>query len=288
MTLQQLMSFISVAQTKNFSTSAKLLYLSQPTLSNQIKALEKEIGYELFSRLNNGIVLTEAGEVFLEEAQYIIAHYEKIKKKLYTIKKRKDEILQIGYTDSFELKSIMPFLTKLKENRENIQLDLRIGERMTLLHALKDNELDLVVTYSLEQEKETSFQFCTLFSTKTNKLLLAMPKNHPLASLKSCTLLDIKENDVLWIDHGLSSDMFEFEKKAMTSLDKITLKECPTLYDALILCEGGFGLTLLPDYMIPSNSSLAYVPIMELPAGKFGFCYNEDCSDLLKELVQSI
>lgn len=79
MTIQQLIGFISVAQTRNFSYSALQLYITQPALSNQIRTLERELGCELFARDGKNVELTASGTAFLEEARYMVGHYENVR-----------------------------------------------------------------------------------------------------------------------------------------------------------------------------------------------------------------
>lgn len=287
MTLQQIISFISVAETKNYTYSAKQLYVTQPTLSNQIKTLEKELGYVLFRRTNNGIELTEAGETFLTEARYMISHYEKAKKKLYLADKLKTEVLRIGYFANHELNSVLPILTKLKEKYPHLQLDLKVDARTNLLYALKDKELDMVVTYSIDKEMISGLSFHRLFSCESGEhmMMLAVPKNHPLSKKKSCSLENLKEDDVLWIDAGLDLDTFDVQKKLGMTETSVAIKECFSIQDALAICKAGFGVTLIPDYAIVEDPSLCYIPLMKMPEAEFGFYYNENPEGLLKELI---
>ena len=82
MTVQQLRTAMEAARTGAITQAAKNLYLSQPNASSMLRTLEQELGYEIFSRTNSGIVPTEAGERFLEHAKVILAQLQE----LYTIR----------------------------------------------------------------------------------------------------------------------------------------------------------------------------------------------------------
>ena len=82
MTIQQLRTAMEAARTGSITQAAKNLYLSQPNASSMLRTLEQELGYEIFSRTNSGIVPTEAGERFLEHAKVILAQLQE----LYTIR----------------------------------------------------------------------------------------------------------------------------------------------------------------------------------------------------------
>lgn len=73
MNFEQIKSFLSVAKTGNFSMAAKERYLSQPTISNQLKMLEKELGVQLFLRNSKNITLTEQGRMFHKYANKLIS-----------------------------------------------------------------------------------------------------------------------------------------------------------------------------------------------------------------------
>lgn len=287
MTMQQLIGFVSVSETRNYSQSAKKLYLTQPALSNQIKSLEEELGYKLFKRTSNGIELTEAGETFLVEAQYMISHYEKAKKNLYFTHKLGQQKLHMGYSDYDIWRPFVPILSELKSMYPELQMDVKKNDRKDLLDALKDEELDFVVTYMLDEEQDSSVEFKSLFSTHDNfSLMLAVQQDHPLAKKDSVSIYDLHENDVLWIDAGLGVDVFEFQEKTGISLEGVTIKDCPSLRDALMLVESGFGFTILPEFIIPKNSPLKFIRFMDMPEASFGFCYRKDCSELVKDLVK--
>lgn len=292
MTLQQLMGFVSVAETKNYSQSAKKLYLTQPALSNQIKSLEKELGYELFKRTSKGIELTPAGETFIVEARYMIAHFEKAKKNLYLTQKLGTQKLRMGYTDYDIWAPLKPALAQLKKQHPEVQLDVRKDERTTLINALEDGELDILITYFLREKEhpllefESLYFFESLYSTEDNHyMMLAVPKNHPLAKRDFVDLYDLHEEDVLWIDEGLGVDIFEFQEKTGLDLENITIKDCPSLRDALSLCETGFGFTVIPDFAVPKDSDLKFIPLLKMPDSQFGVAHRKDCSHLVKELI---
>ncbi|MHB9096069.1 MAG: selenium metabolism-associated LysR family transcriptional regulator [Eubacteriales bacterium] len=74
--LRQLKAFITVAENKSFTKAAKLLYMTQPAISAQIKALEERLEVSLMERNDKNMVLTEAGQIFFQEAQKIISLYD--------------------------------------------------------------------------------------------------------------------------------------------------------------------------------------------------------------------
>ena len=90
MTLQQLRYVIQAADSRSMNEAAKALYISQPSLSEAIKELEKEIGIELFKRSSHGTVLTPEGEEFLGYARQVTDQYQLLENRyIYRTKGRK-------------------------------------------------------------------------------------------------------------------------------------------------------------------------------------------------------
>src|SRR6185369_16976930 len=98
MELRQLRYFVAVAETGNISRAAKQIFLTQPALSRQIKALEHEIGHYLLERQAHSIRLTPAGEALLREAREVIQHADQMLERVRSASQ--DVRLRVGYAPS--------------------------------------------------------------------------------------------------------------------------------------------------------------------------------------------
>ena len=101
MELRQLKYFVKVAELLSFSKAAKALFITQSTLSQQIKQLEDELDMALFFRNNHKVSLTEAGETFLEGAKKTLAEADDNKAKILDLAQGHRGVLNIGVTYSF-------------------------------------------------------------------------------------------------------------------------------------------------------------------------------------------
>jgi len=101
MELRQLKYFVKVAELLSFSKAAKALYITQSTLSQQIKQLEDELDMALFFRNNHKVALTEAGSTFLEGAKKLLAEADDNKAKIMDLALGRSGVLNIGVTYSF-------------------------------------------------------------------------------------------------------------------------------------------------------------------------------------------
>ena len=78
MEIRQLKYFITLAEMQNFTKASKAMFITQPTLSQQIQALESELCVELFTRSNRGVILTDAGQVLYQEAERLCANMKSV------------------------------------------------------------------------------------------------------------------------------------------------------------------------------------------------------------------
>ena len=100
MKIEHLREFLILEKTRNFSEAAKILHISQSSLSKHIAALEDEVDVDLFKRLGNTLQLTEAGSVFLDGALILVNDHNSFVERMKAIKARNDAVLEIGYLSS--------------------------------------------------------------------------------------------------------------------------------------------------------------------------------------------
>ncbi|MGV9877098.1 LysR family transcriptional regulator, partial [Streptomyces cellulosae] len=96
MQFQQLQYFVAVAETRHFTRAAELVHVAQPSLSQQIKALERELGADLFRRARGNITLTDAGEALLPLARRILADADTARHEVQEEAERLEDALELG------------------------------------------------------------------------------------------------------------------------------------------------------------------------------------------------
>lgn len=146
MELRQLKYFKAACELQNFSEAARALYISQSTLSQQIKQLEDELEVLLFDRIGKRIVPTEAGLAFLPYANKALQDAEDGKQILRDLKGIKIGNLHVGVTYSMGpvlVSALEPF-TKVYPN---IRLRITFGTSEELLHLLENNGLDILLSF---------------------------------------------------------------------------------------------------------------------------------------------
>lgn len=145
-------TFITLAETNNFSQAAKKLFVAQSTVSSRIKEIEKYYGQELFSRDNKSVELTVAGEHFLQYALKVMALDKDIKLTLSNLNFTKR--LRIGSPHAFYIGRLRNAFEGFMEEHKDISLNLHISHSNLLLEDLSNDIIDLAaVSYVPKSSK---------------------------------------------------------------------------------------------------------------------------------------
>ncbi|MFG2650343.1 LysR family transcriptional regulator [Streptomyces sp. NPDC048436] len=145
MQFQQLLYFVAVAETRHFTRAAEQVHVSQPSLSQQVRALEKELGAELFSRARGNIALTDAGEALLPLARRILADADTARIEVQELAQLRRGRIRLGATPSVCTGLLPEVLRAFHDRHPGIQLLLEEGGSHDLVRELARGALDLAV-----------------------------------------------------------------------------------------------------------------------------------------------
>ena len=207
MELRQLKYFVKSAEYLNFSVAAKHLYITQSTLSQQIKQLEYELGFELFLRNSRHIQLTEAGEEFLPFARKTILDAEDGVQRLHDLQHVKTGTLRVGVTYSLSTVLTEGLISFMKVF-PGIKLEIYYKTVDELLVLLREHKVDFILSYKPLSDAP-DVDSMPLFE---NTLALVVSKDHPLASRKTIKLNELSGKPLILPSKGL---------QARTMLDKL-------------------------------------------------------------------
>ncbi|MBM7169915.1 LysR family transcriptional regulator [Streptomyces sp. G44] len=145
MQFQQLLYFIAVAETRHFTRAAESVHVSQPSLSQQIRALEKELGAELFSRARGNITLTDAGEALLPLARRILADADTARIEVQELAQLRRGRIRLGATPSVCTGLLPEVLRAFHDRHPGIQLLIEESGSHDLVRELARGALDLAL-----------------------------------------------------------------------------------------------------------------------------------------------
>ncbi len=179
MELRHLRYFVMVAEELNFSKAALRLYTAQPSLSQQIKDLEDEVGVTLLHRTKRKVELTEEGSIFLEQARLTLAQADKAIAMARQVSKLKKQQLTIGFVPVVEMKVFPSVLPSLRVQNPNLKIELRSMNNTEQMEALKNGIIDIAFMRDNLNNDEIQSQFVL-----REPLMLLIPHNHSLAQFK--------------------------------------------------------------------------------------------------------
>jgi DNA-binding transcriptional LysR family regulator len=188
-TLQQLRILKAIATEKNFTKAAELLYLSQPSLSKQIKILEKTLDVLLINRENSKISLTENGKVFLEYSERILALCEESCRALVDLKNGERGNLTVGASQTIGTYLMPRVLALFAQNYPQIDLKVQVNSTRIIAKNVRDREIDIaVVGGEIPDELKKNL---TVENFVEDEFSLIVSKSHPFATKRIITKEDL-------------------------------------------------------------------------------------------------
>jgi LysR family hydrogen peroxide-inducible transcriptional activator len=199
MEITQLRYVIAVAETGNFTRASERMNVSQPSLSQQIINLEKELNQKLFHRLGRKAVLTEVGTAFLERARRIVFEIEGATKELSDSPTLGRQIT-VGAIPTLAPYILPGLITRCSKRFPNLQIHIQEDFKSRLIRAVVEGELDLAIVALPVSDPRIHTE-----SLLKEPLLLAIGKNHPLAKRAKMTAANLANETFVML--GSSSSL---------------------------------------------------------------------------------
>lgn len=186
--LRQIKYFQSVVRNNSFSEAAEECHISQSAISQQIKALETELGFSLLERKNRKFVLTPAGEHFYKKSLILIADYEQMCREASKIARGDAVVLKIGYLRSYNSPEVHQALEEFSTRYPDLSVQLLYGNHEELFTLLRTGGADLVLN---DQRRAFSDEYVNLILA-TSRMYIELAARNPVASLPSVTVQELK------------------------------------------------------------------------------------------------
>lgn len=248
MDLRALNIFIEVAELGSFTQAGEKLGYSQPTISFQIKQLEKELGVQLFDRIGHTVTLTDAGRDALGYAQNI-CHLSNEMILGSEARQIPSGVLRLGMADSLCAPLIAVRFADFREQYPHVSLHISTGDTSELLRLLDRNEVDMICTmddhvydnnYVIAEEEEIKAHFVA--SSKSD-----------LARKERIRMEEILERPFMLTEKGMSYRRLMDEKLARDNMEIQPILETGRADLICALAEEDAGIGFLPDYVTEEN-----------------------------------
>lgn len=256
MELRQLKSFIKTAETLNFSEAARQLSISQSTLSQQIKALEEELGTTLFVRDTHSVMLSESGEALLPLARQTINDAESCYTQIKDLETLVSGRVNIGICHSFDTLitgTVMEFLEKFP----GIKVNVFIRAKDELMDMLKKREIDFALAFKPEITHE-NIESSLLFN---DRIVAVAHKNHPAAQQKSISIKELLRYRTIMPSRNMMARQMLERFSDSVYQDRNMVFEINNINTVLDLLERGNMVSILTKTSIMGRENLLAVPL---------------------------
>jgi len=188
--MRQLVYFIAVAEANSFRAAAEALHMSQPPLTQQIQALERALGVDLFDRSKRRIELTAAGVELLDDARAIIAAANRSFERARAVGRGAFGTIRLGLADDFIFGPIFARVLHFARDNPHIAIETYVGTSSDLIAKLEQNAFDLILTNQPVGPHDGALVEHAL---PPSRVLALVPQGHRLVGHASLTPHDIAD-----------------------------------------------------------------------------------------------
>lgn len=243
MNLRDLKYIVAVDDSGHFGRAAERCFVSQPTLSGQIKKLEEELGVAIFERTNRAVTVTPIGEQILRHARLMLEQADAITQAARAHRDPLAGPLRVGAIPTLSPYLMPLILVPLKRRHPQMTLVLSEETTDTLLGRLQHHEIDAALLATDEDERE--FERYPLFD---EPFWFACASDHPYYLKETISLADLENTELLLLSEGhcLARQVMDLCHIAQRGSGEMADLRAASLETLLQLVGAGFGATLVP------------------------------------------
>ena len=272
MELHQLRYFVAVADEGNFSRAAAKVRVAQPSLSQQIRKLEAEIGQPLFDRLPRSVVLTEAGRCLLEYARQILASIDDARRSVNELKGKIAGDVAVGAIPTVAPYVLPELVITFQKHYPDVTLHIVEDATAGITRRIEAGELDVALASTCQQSPTLRVELLG-----KEPLLALVPEGHPLAKQTVITFDDLKSQRFLLLHemHCLSQQVHHLlESRRLHPEVALAGSQLSTIAN-MVAAE--IGVSIVPQMMMkhhatPGCVSLPFAP--PVPERELNVLYN--------------
>ncbi|MER7759786.1 LysR substrate-binding domain-containing protein [Streptomyces sp. NPDC097619] len=244
MQFQQLVYFVAVAETRHFTRAAERVHVAQPSLSQQIRALEKELGAELFSRARGNITLTDAGEALLPLARRILADADTARVEVQELVQLRRGRVRLGATPSVCTGLLPEVLRAFHGAHPGIRLLIEESGSLDLVRELARGALDLAV---IALPLPPSAPSLTTVELLTEDLVVVSSADHPPpGGAGPLRVAELREWPLVMFRHGYDLRELTVAACRAAGFEPSFVVEGGEMDAVLGFARAGLGLAVVP------------------------------------------
>lgn len=206
MELRHIRYFVAVAEELNFTRAAARVGIGQPPLSQQIRDLENELGTALFIRTPHGVVLTEAGSVFLAEVRPVLASVEQAAAAAQRAGRGERGRLRLGFTAALSFHRFVPaVIREFKRAWPHVALQLEESNTTSLLEDLQHNAIDAAFI----RPGTVTPPGVDLYRFDDEPMQIVLPVSHPLSGRSSIALSELADESFVLFPREVGLSLYD-------------------------------------------------------------------------------
>ncbi len=246
MSIQRLPVFLEAAKQKNFSAAAKVLCISQTAVSQQIKLLEDELGFQLFNRSRKGVTLTQAGEAYYRQCRQVMSSYNSAVYQSRRIAQGDPDTLSVGYCGAYDLWVASKLVHNYCTAKPGRRIELHSGTGRELVEKLANGEMDLAVLSSFGLERES---WLGIKPISLGRCMLMISSINPLARKQSIKFEELTSLPVVLTKsyHLQTAEEVINEMYMHLGLGENERVYADDFYSLVLLVSADMGVSIAPE-----------------------------------------
>lgn len=241
--LRHLRYFIAVAEELHFGRAAERLHMAQPPLSQQIRQLEEQLGFQLFYRTKRSVELTEAGQVFLKESRKLFNQLAQAIEAGRQVSRGEKGQIVIGFISSAAYNVLPVILRSFRSQVPGVRLELHEMPTTEQLDWLREGKIDVGLLRPPVEDKTLN-----LMTIVREPMVVAFPENHPFIEQDQIALSSLVNEDFILFPRLLSPRAYDqiISLCQQAGFSPNVVQEAMQMQTIVSLVAGGIGVAIVP------------------------------------------
>lgn len=285
----QLDAFIKTADLGSFSKAADAMYISSPSIIQQVNLLEESCGFKLFIRSNHGVKLTPAGRSLYEDAKTIIRLSQDALNKARRLAESSETTVRIGTSLLYKCRLLPDLWTRISEKHPELKIEI-----LPMMEYQNRGEVfsALGVHFDLFEGIYGSAGWkgmCQFLELDRTPICCAVAKNHRLAGMKKLTMQDLNGEYIVMPIEGVSKEVDDFRNHVRSQYPTIQIIDSKRYdVDTFTLCEvNGYILITQPVYTDIHNN-LVTIPLKTKYTLPYGLMYDNEPTAAARKFIEAV
>lgn len=286
--IDYLSEFVHLAGSLSFRRTAEHFYVSRSVISRHLHALEESLGTVLLERTAQGVALTEAGKVFLQDAQTVLRDWELARTRVQSVSGDGDKLVRVGYLRNAARPFLAHFVQSMAHHHPEVHLSLLCMEYQEARQAMEDGAVDIAIGINVNESLSNNYRSTLIYE---DRFVAACSRSHAVAKGESVTLDALRDVKCLvpdsYVAAGLASvaseliddDALAESESVYRDMDLLYLKlqteECVAFVSGLNAAMFEGSLAILPIEGLDTRFTVSAYYHDGFEGAAYGLCRDE-------------